>query len=161
MIKIPERSGMFSCHIWQLPASLKDTIAGKFWNDVQIWTFSLAMFKLQFRQFWICQIWQQTSVLATDDACQFWQLTIFANFANWRYLWTCKIVCRHVCYSCPLMCCKPSLACSFTSEFIVLSLMSSLYGCASGSDLQQIVCGRRKLHGSLSKQYWCSLQALS
>ena len=29
------KSGMFSCHIWQLPASLKDAIAGKFWNDVQ------------------------------------------------------------------------------------------------------------------------------
>ena len=24
-----------SCHIWQLPASLRDTLAGKFWNDVQ------------------------------------------------------------------------------------------------------------------------------
>ena len=131
----------------------------------QIWTSSLAMFKLQFRQLWCPQNlpnlatninfgnWQCLPILATDDIRQFWQLTIFANFSNWRYLpiLATDDICGHIKLSadmyasCLLMCCKPSLACSFTSEFIVLSLMSSLYGCASGSHLQQIVCGRRKL----------------
>ena len=77
------KPGMFSCHIWQLPASLKDTIAGKFWNDVQnlpdldilfsyVQTPILAtLVSTKFAKF---VNRHHLPILATDNICQFWQL---------------------------------------------------------------------------------------
>ena len=30
--------------------------------------------------------WQNLPILAIDDICQFWQLTVFGKFGNWQYL---------------------------------------------------------------------------